>query len=383
MAKHGIASFLPEILAGGALGATGLGALGIGPLAGLAGGAGAAGDVAAAGGGAAGDVASAVAPAVAAGAGDITAGTAPFLVPGTESALTAGGALAPQTAFDFATGTALPTAGIDAASGAVPVAAATGSLADATPFLIPGTDTALSGVPALTTSLGGVLPTVGPQAAIDPGLPASTTDLSALPAGYTEADYPPEFSGGDTGGGLFGQGGIFGSGGFFDKNSGLIKPALALGGLGLSALMNRGPIPGSQPVTAGAQTATTNAATLQGQANQNLNALNTGALPAGAQSAIDQAANSAKAAIRSNYASMGITGPYSGEAEALASVDQQKAVQQNAQAQALVNTGVQEARLAEGQQGIAAGQYLPLMEAAILRDEQLQAALGRFAGAFA
>jgi hypothetical protein len=157
---------------------------------------------------------------------------------------------------------------------------------------------------------------------------------------------------------------------------------LAGGGLLASGLMGQGPIPGSAPLNASANTATTNASNLMAQANQNLGALNTGALPAGAQSAIHQAANSAKANIRSQYAQMGL-GHSSSEAQALAAVDQQAATQRLAQAEKLTNLGLKEAGLSGGQQALASEEYLQLMNAKLRQDDRLANALARFSGALA
>lgn len=118
--------------------------------------------------------------------------------------------------------------------------------------------------------------------------------------------------------------------------------------------------------------------TLQGQANQ-LQAnsatlqgyLSSGTLPAGVTNSIRTATNSAKASIKSQYASRGMSGS-SAEAQDLAAVDNNASSQGSQIAIQLLNTGVTEA-------GLADQIYAQLLSSATARDNQLSQAIGTFA----
>ena len=89
------------------------------------------------------------------------------------------------------------------------------------------------------------------------------------------------------------------------------------------------------------------ASTLGTQATQLESYLNTGTLPAGAQSAVNQATNSAKAAIKSQYASMGLSGSTM-ETEALAQVDANASAEVFNIGSSLMTTGLNEAQISSG-----------------------------------
>lgn len=85
----------------------------------------------------------------------------------------------------------------------------------------------------------------------------------------------------------------------------------------------------------------------QTQAATNLeSALMTGQLPPGAQAAVNQATAAAKAQIRSQYASLGLSGSTM-EAEALAGVDQSAASQVFSIAEDLYKTGISQTQLSD------------------------------------
>ena len=146
------------------------------------------------------------------------------------------------------------------------------------------------------------------------------------------------------------------------------NPALALGtlGLGYSA------IKGNQSV-AGENQLKSEAAQLAAQGTQLQNALN-GALPPGAQAAISQASNSEKAAIRSQYASAGLSGTM--EADALAQVDQQVAAQGFKVAEQLYAQGISESSR-------SAELFKQIMSTTAQQNSALSGAVANFAGALA
>lgn len=96
---------------------------------------------------------------------------------------------------------------------------------------------------------------------------------------------------------------------------------------------------GAAQLLSQANSAATQAAMLQSY-------LTTGTLPAGMQTGIDQAANAAKAAIRSAYASRGMSGS-SAEAQDVANVDANKATQGAQLAMQLYSQGVSQGQIAD------------------------------------
>jgi hypothetical protein len=118
---------------------------------------------------------------------------------------------------------------------------------------------------------------------------------------------------------------------------------------------------------------------LQSQASQ-LNAqgqqlqqyLNTGTLPPGSQQALDQAAASAKAAIKSKYAAMGGGEENSTAAmQDIANVDVTKETQGVNIALQLLQQGVSESQLAQNI-------YTELLNATLANDAATSAAIGNF-----
>ncbi len=329
-------------------------------------------------------------------AGDVSAGAA-----GTAATLAEGGG-------------ALPTAG---ALLAAPATEAVGT-GVATPLsagaLSSFSDAAISGLPDAVSGLGGAAGSV-PDAATAGAIPAATQAIGdTLPAGaaatpanqlpplvsntfFNTLQPPNDPSGAVAPAGDFipanpalgeqdftdaAEGGDFLSKATTSLNNPLVRAGVAGGGLLASGLMNTGTPTGSAPLTAAAGTSTTNAANLRSLANPNLNAINTGALPAGAQSAIQQATGAAKASIRSKFAGMGLSNSTM-EGQELASVDQQAATQRFQQSQELAKLGLQESGLASGQEALASEDFLALMNARLRQDQNLQNALARFSAGFA
>lgn len=107
----------------------------------------------------------------------------------------------------------------------------------------------------------------------------------------------------------------------------------------------------------------------QGQQLQNY--LNTGTLPPGVQSSINQAAEAQKASIRSRYAQMGGSGSSSMEQE-LAAVDSWSQGQGASTALKLLDTGINES-------GLASQLYQQIANTALSQDQELGTAIGRFA----
>ena len=158
-------------------------------------------------------------------------------------------------------------------------------------------------------------------------------------------------------------------GGALSSNAGLLIPAATLGYEALTQ-GNQGP---SQTQLTDAELQQAQQLGLQGSSL--INTLNTGVLPPGLQSAIQQSTASAKAAIRSQYAQMGLSGSTM-EQQAMQQIDQQAAQQTFAQIQQLVQMGVSETTLSNRI-------YSQLMQSQIAQDNQLSSALTNFAGAAA
>lgn len=111
----------------------------------------------------------------------------------------------------------------------------------------------------------------------------------------------------------------------------------------------------------------------QGEAMQNY--LSTGTLPPGLQASINQASEAAKATIRSQYASRGMSGS-SAEQQDLQSVDQRAQAQGAQTALQLLQTGINET-------GMAANLYNTMLGRAMESDEQLSSAISGFASSLA
>lgn len=336
-----------------------------------------------------------------AGAGASAAGVVPsFAADATAAGATGGGDLASAvptvsntaSTFDvFGQGAGAASAGAGAAS--VPATALPGS------FLTPAASAGLN-TTAIAPDSGGFLSSLGIGATaptaqgLNPVGSGGFGQSGAFPGGMTANQalvqgLPGTSSGGaGTGGGGGGgaadvlkgtSGPSFGQAAktLFNQPSlgnlgtlaGTINPGVALGaaGLGLEAMRSQ-----NLPQIGNLQGAAGNLAG-QGAALQNI--LQSGQLPAGAQSAIDQATESAKASIRSQYAQMGLSGSTM-ETQALASADQQAASQKFNIVNQLVTQGV-------GETEAAAGLYQNIMQAQLQQDNALGSAIGNFGAALA
>ena len=147
-------------------------------------------------------------------------------------------------------------------------------------------------------------------------------------------------------------------------NPGAVLSAL---GLGYSAIQGNSMSAAEASLKQQAQSLAAQGSSLQ-------NALN-GQLPAGAQAALNQASQSSKAAVRSEYARLGMSGGTS-EATALAQVDQQVAAQGYQIAEQLYQQGVSESQL-------SAGMFEKLMQAQQQSSSALTSAIGLFAKSLA
>lgn len=117
------------------------------------------------------------------------------------------------------------------------------------------------------------------------------------------------------------------------------------------------------------------AARTAGQGANLMNYINTGTLPPGAQDAVNQSTQAAKAAVRANYAQLGLTGSTM-EAEALANVDRASAAQTEQIAQGLLSQGANLTTL-------SADLYQNLLKDTLGQDQAFQEALSRFAAGLA
>ncbi len=256
------------------------------------------------------------------------------------------------------------------------------------------------GVGALAPSSGGsILAAAGPAAAT--AGPAASAAGIAAPAGVDSAtglfltdpnaasapmpDYgegvgPLQQQGGAGGGSGGGGGGSAGGnsivnafdnpsfdtvGKALSNNANWLVPAAALGG---AALLGNQPAKGTNQLTSEA-----NQLGASGQELQTY--LTTGTLPPGVQASINSAAEQAKAAVRANYAKMGMSGS-SAESTDLANVDNQAVTQGTQIALQLMQQGVQDTQ-------ISAQLYGELMNNAMSTDKSLVSALGALAGASA
>ncbi len=154
----------------------------------------------------------------------------------------------------------------------------------------------------------------------------------------------------------------------------LAGPLVSAGVLGFEAL-NKPKLPSSASSPALTSNLSTSAQQLQTQGTALTQPLTTGVLPAGAQSAIDQATQSAKAEVRSRFASLGLTGSTM-EAGELASLDAGAVQQKFDVAKQLAQTGLSEI-------GLSDQVFNNLLQNALQQDEAFNQAVSRFASSFA
>lgn len=147
-----------------------------------------------------------------------------------------------------------------------------------------------------------------------------------------------------------------------------IGPAISGAGLAMSAIKGAQPIPAENALKSQAATDSAQGAALQ-------NYLPSGTLPPGAQAGIDQAKNAAKAAIRSKYASMGMSGS-SSEQQELSAADSRAQAEGEQQALQLLNTGISESNM-------SSQLYESILNNTMQNDQALSSAVSGFAGSVA
>ncbi len=147
-----------------------------------------------------------------------------------------------------------------------------------------------------------------------------------------------------------------------------IGPAISGAGLAASAIKGAQPIPEETALKAQAEQGAAQGAHLQSY-------LQNGTLPPGAQAGIDQARNAAKAAIRSKYASMGMSGS-SSEQQELSAADSRAQAEGEQQALQLLNTGITESNM-------SSQLYEHILNNTLQNDQALSSAISGFAGSVA
>lgn len=231
-------------------------------------------------------------------------------------------------------------------------------------------------------------PTVGSGTTGTPGLPNGIGSESLSSQFSAAAGGPPSLDSGSIGT-LASGGGVSGSGAgtasaassptsldkFFDKPGvgtafDVVKAnpgaAISAAGLGIDALESGKALEGERQLKQ-------EAGSLASQGKQLEGFLQSGTLPPGLQQGINQASESAKATIRSQYASKGMSGS-SAEQQDLAAVDQRAEAQGAQMAMQLLQTGISET-------GMASGLYEQLLGNAMKEDSQLGSAISNFASA--
>ncbi len=197
----------------------------------------------------------------------------------------------------------------------------------------------------------------------NPALAQGLSEVGSVPSATTGTSILPSDSGG--GGGILSK--LFGGGD--GKGGGLFGGSPALGLLAAAPVALEA-IRGSQPFKGETQLQQS-AAQLGQQGKELQNYLQTGTLPPGAQAAINQATASAQAAIRSQYAAMGMSGS-SAEAQDLAAAQQAGVTQATNMAAQLLSTGVQDTQMSDQL-------YQDIMNQSMQEDQDLSSAIGSFA----
>lgn len=146
-----------------------------------------------------------------------------------------------------------------------------------------------------------------------------------------------------------------------------LGPLVSAAGIGLSALRGN-QIPGLGNIQ-------NQANQLAGQGSELRNALLSGKLPAGAQASVDEAVKAAQAQVRSQYASMGLSGSTM-ETEAL----NQAALQGQ---QLAFQIASQMAQLGLGETSLSSDLFRTIMQAQLSNDAELQNAIVGFAESLA
>ncbi len=151
------------------------------------------------------------------------------------------------------------------------------------------------------------------------------------------------------------------------------NPALVLGGGALAfQAANQPKLPDSAGLT---NSLKGQADTLSAEGKTLMNYINTGTLPPGAMAAVTQATQSAKAAVKSRYAGLGLSGSTS-EASALAQIDQQASGQIFSFAQSLLEAGIKES-------GLSTEIYANLLKETDANNATMSSAIANFAASLA
>lgn len=202
----------------------------------------------------------------------------------------------------------------------------------------------ISGGTSIPNTTGTALPNVGTGNNISGG--------SAAPAGSSFSNFLSNPS-------------LGGFGNFLSKNSNILLPAA---GLGFQAIEGNSPPKGLGQIEG-------QAAQLNSQGAELQSYLSSGKLPPGVSSSLKQAGDSAKAAIKSQYAQRGMSGS-SAEAQDLANVDNQISTQGTQIATQLLQQGIQET-------GLSAELYNQIMQSTLSQDKELGTAVANFAASAA
>lgn len=241
-------------------------------------------------------------------------------------------------------GTAAPGVGAGAAATAAP-ASATG-LTDIT-----------SGLNFEDSFLG---------AAGDAAQTATSGGASTIPTGFLDIGKQAATALGGANEGNTILNAIKGTGSIGDVLKANANLAIPAAGLAYSAYKGNQPLPGQSENEGIANSVAAQSAELRSY-------LSSGQLPPGLQSKLMQDANAAKAAIRSRYASMGLSGS-SSERQELGAVDTQVTAQRAEMARSLLETGIGEANL-------ASNMYNHMSQQALQEDEALGNSIANFASA--
>jgi hypothetical protein len=158
------------------------------------------------------------------------------------------------------------------------------------------------------------------------------------------------------------------AGSFLKSNAGVLLAGGALGAEGLLSNRSVTSIQGANAVESTANQLASQGKTLESY-------LQSGTLPPGVQSSLDQASQQAQATIRGQYAARGMSGS-SAEATDLANVHQNIAGQGANIALSLLNQGVSESNL-------ASSLYSQIMQTSLAQSQQLSQGLAALAGAAA
>ena len=228
-----------------------------------------------------------------------------------------------------------------------------------------GKDLGITGPGGLTSDVSNLWGKVAGTSAAGAGGAGIPANANTFAPGFSAGSLPltPSIptSGGAGGGILSGLGG--------GKGGGLFGGSTALG------LLSAAPVAldllrGNQPYKGQTQLQQS-AAQLGQQGTQLQSYLQTGTLPPGAQAAINQATAAAQAAIRSQYASMGMSGS-SAEAQDLAAAQQAGVTQATNMASQLLSTGIQSTQMSDQL-------YQDIMNQSMSEDNDLSSAIGNFA----